>query len=83
MMAACCSGFKNKPEFYIRVNHKCNTPKGEVLRVPGVFRVYTPETFDHHIHTPIVLDENYKEEAEGFEVVELGGSGLPEEHPRR
>ncbi|KAI6234595.1 hypothetical protein M3Y99_00777700 [Aphelenchoides fujianensis] len=49
-------------------------------RLPSV--ITRPETYDHHIHQPIVLDDDYKEEADGFEVVELG-SGLPEEHPRR
>uniref|UniRef100_A0A183BZE4 Ricin B-type lectin domain-containing protein n=1 Tax=Globodera pallida TaxID=36090 RepID=A0A183BZE4_GLOPA len=47
----------NRPEFYLRVHHECNTNVGgEWLTVMPVFRVYTPRTYDWHIEHPIVLD---------------------------
>ena len=49
-------GIKNKPELYFRVYHYCNSPEGEYKYVWPVFRVFVPETYDKHIHEPIVLD---------------------------
>lgn len=42
-----------------------------------MFRVYTPETYDHHINHPIVLDDDYdpsKEEI-GYEIVDMKNEG--------
>lgn len=48
--------FLCRPEFYLRVHHECNSPNGEWKSVFPVFRVYTPRTYDKHVHEPIVLD---------------------------
>ncbi|CAD5226895.1 unnamed protein product [Bursaphelenchus xylophilus] len=63
-------GIPNRPEFYIRIFHKCNRPEGEFKRILPVFRVYTPETYDFHIQHPIVLDQDYdpKEDEKAFEL---------------
>ncbi|KAI6171534.1 hypothetical protein M3Y97_01027100 [Aphelenchoides bicaudatus] len=71
-------GLHNKPEFYIKIQHKCNRPSGETKRIFPVFRVYTPETYDHHINRPIVLDDDYdpdKEEDAGYEIVDIKNEG--------
>jgi len=49
-------GIKNKPEFYFKVHHFCNSDVGELKTVLPVFRVYTPQTYDYHIQNPIQLD---------------------------
>ncbi|KAI6206984.1 hypothetical protein M3Y94_00977700 [Aphelenchoides besseyi] len=67
--------YKNRPEFYITVKHNCNG-KPQTLQVPGVFRVYVPETYAKHINEPIVLDDNYeatKDDAIGYEVIDISG----------
>lgn len=57
-------GVPNRPEFYVRVFHRCNRPDGEFKRISPVFRVYTPETYDFHIQHPIVLDDDLDPRAE-------------------
>lgn len=50
-------GVKNRPEFYIRVFHRCNTDDGEYVTVKPIFRVYAPKTYDYHVNHPIELDK--------------------------
>uniref|UniRef100_A0A914RJA3 Uncharacterized protein n=1 Tax=Parascaris equorum TaxID=6256 RepID=A0A914RJA3_PAREQ len=47
---------RNANTIYIRVHHYCNSPKGEFLKVLPTFRVFVPQTYDHHIRFPIELD---------------------------
>uniref|UniRef100_A0A1I7YDW4 Transthyretin-like family protein n=1 Tax=Steinernema glaseri TaxID=37863 RepID=A0A1I7YDW4_9BILA len=49
-------GFKNLPEIYIRVFHRCNNPNGEYKYIYPTFRVFVPKTYDYHIEHPILLD---------------------------
>uniref|UniRef100_A0A915DT99 Transthyretin-like family protein n=1 Tax=Ditylenchus dipsaci TaxID=166011 RepID=A0A915DT99_9BILA len=49
-------GVRNRPEFYIKVLHYCNSDVGEHKTVLPIFRVYTPATYDYHIEHPIELD---------------------------
>lgn len=49
-------GILNKPEFYIKVQHNCNSKTTKFKTVMPVFQVFSPNTYDYHINNPIYLD---------------------------
>ncbi len=49
--------FSNIPEPYISVHHQCNRAEGEDL-VLASFKVFVPNTYDHYMKHPIVLDDS-------------------------
>ncbi|KAL3074108.1 hypothetical protein niasHT_033316 [Heterodera trifolii] len=64
----------NRPEFYLRVYHQCNTDNGEWLSVWPIFRVYTPRTYDWHIEHPIVLDAPVPSTVDGLSMLANNGT---------
>uniref|UniRef100_A0A0N5B7J3 Transthyretin-like family protein n=1 Tax=Strongyloides papillosus TaxID=174720 RepID=A0A0N5B7J3_STREA len=46
----------NRPEFFLKVMHKCNSDTPELLVVKPSFKIFVPETNDYHIDHPIILD---------------------------
>lgn len=52
-------GIKNQPEFYIKVDHICNSDNSDTHHVKlvfPVFEVFTPNTYDYHVKNPINLN---------------------------
>ncbi|VDM85119.1 unnamed protein product [Strongylus vulgaris] len=47
----------NRPEFYFKIRHSCNSDKLEEITVfPPTMKVFAPKTMDHFVDHPIVLD---------------------------
>ncbi|CEF71242.1 Transthyretin-like family-containing protein [Strongyloides ratti] len=46
----------NRPEFFLKVMHKCNSDKPELLVIKPSFQIFVPEMYDYHIEHPIILD---------------------------
>ncbi|KAK6748740.1 hypothetical protein RB195_001392 [Necator americanus] len=49
----------NRPEFYFKIRHKCNSDEIEEVTVyPPQMKVFAPNTMDYFVENPIVLDRS-------------------------
>ncbi|CAJ0600850.1 unnamed protein product [Cylicocyclus nassatus] len=47
----------NRPEFYFKVRHMCNSERlEEMIVIPPNMKVFAPKTMDYFVDHPIVLD---------------------------